>query len=111
MVLYVCVYDVVQSMSMVLQQHMRLWCCSMYVINFLEMKYTRDNKRVNEDGDVRRLGTVTDSNPNYLYTTQWLWYWKDESGRFAKYGQVFCVSRSSFQCVYYMDALITLPCK
>ncbi|XP_072290835.1 protein mono-ADP-ribosyltransferase PARP12 [Eucyclogobius newberryi] len=38
---------------------------------------------------VRRLTTSSSVShpPNYILTTQWLWYWKDETGAWLEYGQ------------------------
>lgn len=39
---------------------------------------------------VHRLSTASSVSkpPHFLLTTQWLWYWKDESGKWLEYGQV-----------------------
>lgn len=39
---------------------------------------------------VRRLSTASSVSrpPHFILTTQWLWYWKDESGQWQEYGQV-----------------------
>lgn len=51
-------------------------------VNFMSMTYGRS--------PVRRLSTVSSvSKPPYFkFTTEWLWYWKDESGKWLEYGQV-----------------------
>ncbi len=39
---------------------------------------------------VRRLSTASSVSkpPHFILTTQWLWYWKDESGKWLEFGQV-----------------------
>lgn len=41
---------------------------------------------------VRRLSTASSVSkpPHYILTTQWVWYWKDDGGKWLEYGQVSC---------------------
>uniref|UniRef100_A0AAV2IY97 Uncharacterized protein n=1 Tax=Knipowitschia caucasica TaxID=637954 RepID=A0AAV2IY97_KNICA len=37
--------------------------------------------------DVRRLSTINSvQEPNFIHTTDWLWYWEDNSGKWLQYG-------------------------
>lgn len=38
---------------------------------------------------VRRLSTVSSVTkpPNFILTTEWLWYWKNEKEKWIEYGQ------------------------
>ncbi|KAL7857938.1 hypothetical protein AOLI_G00180400 [Acnodon oligacanthus] len=37
--------------------------------------------------EVRRLSTASSVlNPNFIFTTTWVWYWEDESGNWVQYG-------------------------
>lgn len=51
-------------------------------VDFMTMTY--------EGSPVRRLSTASSVSkpPHYILTTQWLWYWKDETGKWREYGQV-----------------------
>ncbi|XP_028305137.1 protein mono-ADP-ribosyltransferase PARP12 [Gouania willdenowi] len=42
-----------------------------------------------EGSPVRRLSTVSSvlKPPNYLFTTQWVWYWKDDNGKWLEFGK------------------------
>ena len=47
-----------------------------------------DNTVKNLGGTVRRLSTASSvSKPNFILTTDWLWYWQDEIGSWEEYGQ------------------------
>ncbi|KAK7882257.1 hypothetical protein WMY93_028431 [Mugilogobius chulae] len=46
-------------------------------------------KMVHEGSPVRRLTTASSVShpPHFILTTQWLWYWKDDSGAWLEFGQ------------------------
>ncbi|CAL8322752.1 unnamed protein product [Gadus morhua 'NCC'] len=47
-----------------------------------------DNTVKNLGGTVRRLSTASSvSKPNFILTTDWLWYWQVEIGSWEEYGQ------------------------
>ncbi|XP_029379069.1 protein mono-ADP-ribosyltransferase PARP12 isoform X2 [Echeneis naucrates] len=50
-------------------------------IDFMKMTY--------KGSPVRRLSTVSavSKPPHFIFTTQWLWYWKDETGQWREFGK------------------------
>ncbi|KAK5867740.1 hypothetical protein PBY51_012204 [Eleginops maclovinus] len=50
-------------------------------VDFMTMTYGKS--------PVRRLSTASSVSkpPHFILTTQWLWYWKDKSGKWQEYGQ------------------------
>lgn len=50
-----------------------------------------------EGSPVRRLSTASSVSkpPHYILTTQWLWYWRDESGKWLEYGRVSSTSTNT----------------
>lgn len=51
-------------------------------VDFLTMRYG--------GSQVRRLSTASSVSkpPNFILTTEWVWYWKDDGGRWQEFGQV-----------------------
>ncbi|KAK1888404.1 Protein mono-ADP-ribosyltransferase PARP12 [Dissostichus eleginoides] len=65
---------------------------------------------------VRRLSTASSVSkpPHFLLTTQWLWYWKDESGKWLEYGQgdgdrTASVTSQTLENVYLADRDTEIP--
>uniref|UniRef100_A0A3Q3XAI2 Uncharacterized protein n=1 Tax=Mola mola TaxID=94237 RepID=A0A3Q3XAI2_MOLML len=50
-------------------------------VDFLTMRYG--------GSQVRRLSTASSVSkpPNFILTTEWVWYWKDDGGRWQEFGQ------------------------
>ncbi|TNN57538.1 Poly [ADP-ribose] polymerase 12 [Liparis tanakae] len=70
------------SVAMVVLRVMSfLRCESPPCVDFMTMTYG--------GSPVRRLSTVSSilAPPNFILTTQWLWYWKDDSGIWPEFGQ------------------------
>lgn len=44
---------------------------------------------------VRRLSTASSVSkpPHFILTTEWLWYWTDDSGKWLEFGQVSRICR------------------
>ncbi|XP_017321378.1 protein mono-ADP-ribosyltransferase PARP12 isoform X2 [Ictalurus punctatus] len=66
---------------------------------------------------VRRLSTATSVNkpPHFILTTNWLWYWKNEKGRWIEYGcgedakRKALITSKSLEEVYLKDPNDKLP--
>ncbi|KAF3689067.1 Poly [ADP-ribose] polymerase 12 [Channa argus] len=77
-------------------------------VDFMTMTY--------EGSPVHRLSTASSISkpPHYILTTQWLWYWKDERGKWIEYGQgdsdsLASVTSQSLENVYLADRDMTIP--
>ncbi|XP_078529381.1 protein mono-ADP-ribosyltransferase PARP12-like [Lissotriton helveticus] len=68
---------------------------------------------------VRRLSTVSSAAkpPHFIFTTEWLWYWKDELGGWNEYGQMdqlnhaSTVNSSDLEKAYLSDGSSTVQFK
>lgn len=51
-------------------------------VDFLTMTY--------KGSPVRRLSTASSASkpPHFILTTEWLWYWKENTGKWVEFGQV-----------------------
>ncbi|XP_069820341.1 zinc finger CCCH-type antiviral protein 1-like [Dendropsophus ebraccatus] len=66
---------------------------------------------------VRRLSTVSSVTkpPEYVLTTEWLWYWKDEYGSWTQYGHTnvkqmsSTISSSDLENIYLSDPTAIIP--
>ncbi|KAM9351797.1 protein mono-ADP-ribosyltransferase PARP12 [Symphorus nematophorus] len=69
---------------------------------------------------VRRLSTASSVSkpPHYILTTEWLWYWKDDSGKWFEFGQsadqgdsgtTACVTSQTLENVYLADRDTEIP--
>ncbi|XP_042351718.1 protein mono-ADP-ribosyltransferase PARP12 [Plectropomus leopardus] len=64
---------------------------------------------------VRRLSTSSSilKPPHFILTTQWLWYWKDESGKWLEFGQgdsdTASVTSQTLENVYLADRETEIP--
>ncbi|XP_075066757.1 zinc finger CCCH-type antiviral protein 1-like isoform X2 [Mixophyes fleayi] len=66
---------------------------------------------------VRRLSTPSSvtKNPEYVLTTEWIWYWKDETGNWIQYGQANIKNVSStilsadLESIYLSDPAGIIP--
>uniref|UniRef100_A0A7N6AK97 Poly (ADP-ribose) polymerase family, member 12a n=1 Tax=Anabas testudineus TaxID=64144 RepID=A0A7N6AK97_ANATE len=65
---------------------------------------------------VRRLSTASSVSkpPHYILTTQWLWYWKDENGKWLEYGRgdgdtPASVTSQTLENVYQADRDAAIP--
>ncbi|XP_038563127.1 protein mono-ADP-ribosyltransferase PARP12 [Micropterus salmoides] len=74
------------------------------------MKMTRG------ESPVRRLSTASSVSkpPHFILTTQWLWYWKDDSGKWLEFGQgdgntPASVSSQTLENVYLADRDTEIP--
>ncbi|KAG7244447.1 hypothetical protein INR49_030099 [Caranx melampygus] len=77
-------------------------------VNFMTMSY--------EGSPVRRLSTASSVSkpPHFILTTQWLWYWKDENGRWLEFGQgdsdtPASVTSETLENVYLADRDAEIP--
>ncbi|XP_070763239.1 protein mono-ADP-ribosyltransferase PARP12 [Enoplosus armatus] len=77
-------------------------------VNFVTMTYG--------GSPVRRLSTASSVSkpPHYIFTTQWLWYWKDESGKWLEFGQgdgdtPASVTSPTLENVYLSDRDTEIP--
>lgn len=62
---------------------------------------------------VRRLSTASSVSkpPHYILTTQWAWYWKDDSGKWLEYGQgeESSVTSQTLENIYLADRDTEIP--
>ncbi|KAF7667404.1 hypothetical protein LDENG_00063480 [Lucifuga dentata] len=62
---------------------------------------------------VRRLSTASSVSkpPHYILTTEWLWYWKDNSGKWVEYGQEekASITSKTLENVYLADGDAEIP--
>ncbi|KAG7244446.1 hypothetical protein INR49_030098 [Caranx melampygus] len=77
-------------------------------VNFMTMTY--------EGSPVRRLSTASSVSkpPHFILTTQWLWYWKDETGKWLEFGQgdsdtPASVTSETLENVYLADRDAEIP--
>ncbi|XP_031138528.1 protein mono-ADP-ribosyltransferase PARP12 [Sander lucioperca] len=77
-------------------------------VDFRTMKYG--------GSPVRRLSTASSVSkpPHFILTTQWLWYWKDDSGQWQEYGQgdgdvPASVTSQTLENVYLADRDTEIP--
>ncbi|XP_068133449.1 zinc finger CCCH-type antiviral protein 1-like [Hyperolius riggenbachi] len=67
--------------------------------------------------NVRRLSTTSSVTrpPEYVLTTEWIWYWKDEYGTWTEYGQSNAknvsagILSSDLESIYLSDPTATIP--
>ncbi|XP_071360893.1 protein mono-ADP-ribosyltransferase PARP12 isoform X2 [Trachinotus anak] len=69
-----------------------------------------------EGSPVRRLSTASSVSkpPHYILTTQWLWYWKDDTGKWLEFGQgdgdtPASVTSETLENVYLADRDTEIP--
>lgn len=77
-------------------------------VDFMTMKY--------EGSPVRRLSTASSVSkpPHFILTTTWLWYWKDENGKWQEFGQgdtdtPVSVTSQTLENVYLADRDTEIP--
>nr|ABS50102.1 CCCH-type zinc finger antiviral protein [Erythrocebus patas] len=78
----------------------RIYVCSVgsYTINFREMSC--------DFIPIRRLSTPSATMPaNSVFTTKWIWYWKNESGTWIQYGEEKDNQKSSNIDSLYLESL------
>ncbi|XP_061826105.1 protein mono-ADP-ribosyltransferase PARP12 isoform X1 [Nerophis lumbriciformis] len=90
----------------------RFFLCSPHVdtqvVNFLTMTC--------KGSKVRRLSTASSVSkpPHFNLTTQWLWYWQDETGKWNEYGQSngntpASITSESLENMYLGDQTLQIP--
>lgn len=55
---------------------------------------------------VHRLSTASSVSkpPHFILTTQWVWYWKDDGGKWLEYGKVtYCDSFNEYEDLATLD--------
>ncbi|XP_070686389.1 protein mono-ADP-ribosyltransferase PARP12 [Pempheris klunzingeri] len=65
-----------------------------------------------EGSPVRRLSTASSVSkpPHFILTTQWLWYWKDDIGKWQEFGQGDAsVTSQTLENMYLADRDIEIP--
>ncbi|KAM7414190.1 hypothetical protein PAMA_019148 [Pampus argenteus] len=77
-------------------------------VNFINMTYG--------GSPVRRLSTASSVSkpPHFILTTKWLWYWKDESGKWMEFGQgdndtQASVTSQTLENIYLADRDTEIP--
>ena len=54
--------------------------------------------------DVRRLSTVSSvTKPTYVLTTEWVWFWEDEYGKWIQYASIVSGVKHSNRLMCYED--------
>ncbi|XP_054632525.1 protein mono-ADP-ribosyltransferase PARP12 [Dunckerocampus dactyliophorus] len=72
------------------------------LVDFMRMTY--------KDSEVRRLSTASSvmKPPHFILTTQWVWYWKDDNGKWKEFGQSdvnkpACLTSETLEKMYAAD--------
>ncbi|KAJ0012535.1 hypothetical protein NQD34_016869 [Periophthalmus magnuspinnatus] len=58
------------------------------------------------ENDVRRLSTINSVlEPDFIHTTDWLWYWEDDNGRWQQYGANASVHQPASVTSKYLEEM------